>query len=172
MKQNVLKLLLSLIGISAVFSSAYCSDREKDYDKEPNFSHLSNSNNLYYIDKKSDISFKITKGMFLVLKETVVEDTIYKAPFSVNQDTIHIMSSKKIPLFKVKSDAIFIALSDLKPYIKKGDKLYARVYQVGQSILFIGGGWVNDLKDGNWDLFDNGVFSKLIYKEGVIVDIR
>ena len=46
------------------------------------------------------------------------------------------------------------------------------MYQVGQSILFIGGGWKNDLKDGDWDLFDNGVFSKLIYKEGVIVDIR
>ena len=172
MKQNVLKLLLSLLGILATFSFAYCFGREKDCDTELNFSHLSNSNNLYYIDKESDISFKIIEGMFLVLKETVVEDTIYKAPFSVNQDTIHIMSSKKIPLFKVKSDAIFIALSDLKPYIKKGDKLYARVYQVGQSILFIGGGWKNDLKDGDWDLFDNGVFSKLIYKEGVIVDIR
>lgn len=172
MKQNVMKILLSLIGISAVFSSAYCSDREKDYDKEPNFSHLSNSNNLYYIDKESDISFKITKGMFLVLQETVVEDTIYKVPFSVNLDTIFINCSKKMPLFKVKSDAILIALSDLKPYIKKGDKLYARVYQVGQNVLFIGGGWVNDLKDGNWDLLDNGVFSKVVYKEGVIIDTR
>ena len=172
MKQNVMKILLSVIGISAVFSSAYCFDREKDYDKEPNFSHLSNSNNLYYIDKESDISFKITKGMFLVLQETVVEDTIYKVPFSVNLDTIFINCSKKMPLFKVKSDAILIALSDLKPYIKKGDKLYARVYQVGQNVLFIGGGWVNDLKDGNWDLLDNGVFSKVVYKEGVIIDTR
>ena len=110
--------------------------------------------------------------MFLVLKETVVEDTIYKASFSVNLDTIFMNGLKKMPLFKVKSDAILVALSDLKPYIKKGDKLYARVYQVGQSVLFIGGGWVNDLKDGDWDLLDNGVFSKVVYKEGAIIGTR
>ena len=82
--------------------------------------------------------------MFWCCKRLLLKILFIKFHFQYNLDTIFINCSKKMPLFKsIRCNSYCIIR--FKPYIKKGDKLYARVYQVGQNVLFIGR-LVNDLK--------------------------
>ena len=133
---------------------------------------LYSTSNRYKLQTDSEHTISIGHGVFSILEMGVVEDTIYKSPYKIWSDTLILKNNSHTILLKIKSNGILQVLSDLSPYIKKGDKLYATVYYLKENVVLFGGDWKNDLKDGKWIfLDDSGKFSNIVFKDGVIIDI-
>ena len=150
----------------------FCMLYSISFGQKNDNNYLSKVSIRYELEYRSKYSFEINHGVFSILAMTVVQDTVFKSSYDIKSDTIFINNGNCKLKLKVKSSGILLVLSDFYPYIKKDDKLYATILQIGEKVFLLGGGWKNDLKEGKWIFLDeNGISSNVIFKEGVIVGV-
>lgn len=151
----------------------FCVLNSISFGQKTDNNYLSKVSNRYELEYKSKYSFEINHGVFSILAMSVVQDTVFKSSYDIKYDTIFIKNGNCKLKLKIKSSGILLVLSDFYPYIKKGDKLYATIIQIGENVFLLGGGgWKNDLKEGKWIFLDeNGISSNVIFKAGVIVGV-
>jgi len=150
----------------------FCVLYSISFGQKTDNNHLSKMSNRYELEYRSKYSFAINHGVFSILAMSVVQDTVFKSSYDIKSDTIIINNGNCKLKLKVKSSGILLAISDFYLYVKKDDKLYATILQIGEKVFLLGGGWKNDLKEGKWIFLDeNEISSNVIFKAGVIVGV-
>lgn len=110
---------------------------------------------------QSDTDNKLLGEVVFVSKDIAYQNNV----LIVNDQT------KKYYFKKFNSD-IFVALSNMSKYIKKGDKFYCSNYRFPDNSVLSGHTWKENKKDGEWIYIKGGESFIYTFKNGIIIHKR